>query len=240
MSWPAKMSRDLPDAVHRHAGLADERQVVRLPRLEREVVAVRRALVVPGLADERPRDHAADGVLAGEDLAGDAAAVVELLERDRLLVRGDLEDRVGGRVDDPLPRLLVLLAELLDDLRPDAGLLPSTPRAVRCMNGSITSCGKPCGYVGSACGVTMPIISQWPIVVSLPFDRSSSRPATAGAPACGGQPSSGSTLPRPSASRFGQIEPADRARDVPERVGALVAELVGVRQRARARRRRAR
>ena len=47
-----------------------------------------------------------------------AAAVVELLERDRLLVRGDLEDRVGGRVDDPLARLLVLLAELLDDLRP--------------------------------------------------------------------------------------------------------------------------
>ena len=28
---------------------------------------------------------------------------------------------------------------------PDAGLLPSTPRPVRCMNGSITSCGKPCG-----------------------------------------------------------------------------------------------
>ena len=52
-----------------------------------------------------------------------AAAVVELLERDRLLVRGDLEDGVGGRVDDPLARLLVLLAELLDDLRPRRGLV---------------------------------------------------------------------------------------------------------------------
>ena len=48
----------------------------------------------------------------------DSAGLVELLERDRLLVRGDLEDRVGARVDDPLARALVLLAELLDDLRP--------------------------------------------------------------------------------------------------------------------------
>ena len=95
-----------------------ERQVVRPARLEREVVPVRRALVVPRLADERPGDHPADGVLAREDLARDAAGVVELLERDRLLVRGDLEDGVGRRVDDPLAGLLVLLAELLDDLRP--------------------------------------------------------------------------------------------------------------------------
>ena len=65
MSLPGEDVADLADAVHRHAGLAHERQVVRPPRLEREVVAVRRALVVAGLADERPRDHAADGVLAG-------------------------------------------------------------------------------------------------------------------------------------------------------------------------------
>ena len=108
---------DLADAVDRLPGVADEREVVRPPRLEREVVAVRRALVVARLADERPRDHAADGVLAGQDLARDPAGLVELLERDRLLVRRDLEDRVGGRVDDPLAGALVLLAELLDDLR---------------------------------------------------------------------------------------------------------------------------
>ena len=118
MSRPAKMSPILPTPWTVTPGLAQQRQVVRAPRLEREVVAVRRALVVARLADERPRDHAADGVLAGEDLARDPAGLVELLERDRLLVRGDLEDRVGGRVDDPLARLLVLLAELLDDLRP--------------------------------------------------------------------------------------------------------------------------
>src|SRR5581483_4495202 len=90
---------------------------------------------------------------------------------------------------------------------PLAGLLPSTPRPVRFMNGSITSSGKPCGYVGIGCGVTTPISSQWPVVVSLPRERSRSRPATAGAPGCGGQPSSGSTLPSPSASRVGRSRP---------------------------------
>ena len=49
--------------------------------------------------------------------------------------------------------------------------------------------------------------SQCPVVVSLPFERSRSRPATAGAPGCGGQPSSGITFPRPSASRLGRSRP---------------------------------
>ena len=129
MSQPAKMSRDLPDAVRRVARVADRREVVRAARLEREVVAVRRALVVAGLADERTCDHAADRVLAREDLARDAAARVELLERDRLLVRGDLEDGVGGRVDDPLAGALVLLAELLDDLRARRRLVADHPAA---------------------------------------------------------------------------------------------------------------
>ena len=64
---------------------------------------------------------------------------------------------------------------------PEAALLPSTPRPVRCANSSIISNGKPCGYVGIGSGVTMPMSSQWPVVVSFPFDRSKSRPATAGA-----------------------------------------------------------
>src|SRR5262245_46423459 len=90
---------------------------------------------------------------------------------------------------------------------PEAGLLPRTPRPVWFMNGSITSSGKPCGYVGNAVGVTTPIISQCPVVVSLPLERSIRRPATAGAPGCGGQPSSGRTFPRPSASRLGRSRP---------------------------------
>src|SRR5829696_8582630 len=98
---------------------------------------------------------------------------------------------------------------------PDAALLPSTPRPVRCMNGSITSCGKPCGYVGIAVGVTTPISSQWPVVVSFPFERSSSRPATAGAPGCGGQPSSSITFPSPSASSAGRSRPPTARATLP-------------------------
>src|SRR6186997_1415811 len=98
---------------------------------------------------------------------------------------------------------------------PDAGLLPSTPRPVWFMNGSMTSSGKPCGYVGNAVGVITPISSQWPVVVSLPFERSSSRPATAGAPGCGGQPSSSITLPRPSASSAGRSRPPTARATLP-------------------------
>ena len=98
------------------------------------------------------------------------------------------------------------------------------------MNGSITSSGKPCGYVGNAVGVTTPISSQWPVVVSLPFERSSSRPATAGAPGCGGQPSSGIDVAEAERLEVGQVETADGAGDVAERVRALVPVLGCVRQ----------
>src|SRR5438034_4529598 len=114
---------DLPDAVDGVPGVAKVREVVRSRGLEREVVAIRRPLVVAGLADERPGDDAADRVPSGQDLARDATTVVELLERDRLLVGGDLEHGVGRRVDDPLACLLVLLAELLDDLGPRSRLV---------------------------------------------------------------------------------------------------------------------
>src|SRR5262249_31709767 len=109
--------RDLSHAVDGVAGVADGREVIRSARLEREVVTVRGPLVVARLARERSRDHAPDRVAAGEDLPRDPAAVVELLERDRVLVRGDLEHGVGRRVDDPLSGPLMLLAQLLDDLR---------------------------------------------------------------------------------------------------------------------------
>ena len=90
---------------------------------------------------------------------------------------------------------------------PLAGTFPRTPRPVWFMNGSITSSGNPCGYVGIASGVRIPISSQCPVVVSLPRDRSSSLPATAGAPGWGGHPSSGSTLPSPRASSVGRSSP---------------------------------
>src|SRR5262249_31786075 len=69
-----------------------------------------------GDTDERARNHAAHSVLPREDLAGDATRAVELVQRNRLFVSGDLEDRVRARVDDPLAGALMLFAELLDDL----------------------------------------------------------------------------------------------------------------------------
>ena len=68
--------------------------------------------------------------------------------------------------------------------------------------------------------------------MSLPFERSISRPATAGAP--GLRRAALELLDVAEAERLQvrQVEPADGARDVPERVRALVAELGGVRQRA--------
>src|SRR6266511_696261 len=57
--------------------------------------------------------------------------------------------------------------------------------------------------------------SQWPSVVSLPLERSRSRPATAGAPGMGGHPSSGSTLPSPNASRLGRSRPPTARATLP-------------------------
>ena len=111
---------------------------------------------------------------------------------------------------------------------PDAGLFPSTPRPVWCMNGSMTSCGKPCGYVGIGCGVTMPISSQCPVVVSLPFERSISRPATAGAPGLRRAALERLDVAEPERLEIREIEPTHGASDVAERVRALVAVLGGI------------
>ena len=90
---------------------------------------------------------------------------------------------------------------------PDAATFPITGRPVAAANASITSAGNPLGYVGNGRAVTMPIISQWPVVVSIPRLRSASRPYTAGASPRGGQPRSGMMLPRPSACIAGTSSP---------------------------------
>ena len=59
---------------------------------------------------------------------------------------------------------------------PEAGRLHSTCRPIAASNGSMTSGGKPSGYVGNGRSSTTPIISQWPVVVSLPAPRSARRP----------------------------------------------------------------
>ena len=102
-----------------------------------------------GLADERPRDDPAD-IQRIDQLAHDLAELIKPLEAEMGLVRGDLEDRIGGCVADRLAGPDVLLAEPLDDLgsrrmavAQDAGQLP--PRA---MIASVSERGK----VGTVCG----------------------------------------------------------------------------------------
>ena len=225
---------DLADAVRRVAGVPDRGQVVRTPRLEREVVPVRRPLVVPRRADERAGDDAADGVLAGEDLARGPAGVVQLLERDRLLVRRDLEDGVGRRVDDPLAGLLVLLAELLDHLGAGRGLVAehAAARAVHervdHLVGEPVRVGRERHRGDDAHQLPVPCRG---VLALRPLEQ----------PACDGRRSGlrRASLERldvaePERLEIGQVEAPDRASDVPQRVRAFVPPLGRIRQRTSA------
>jgi hypothetical protein len=69
-----------------------------------------------GLPDEGARNHATDGVVTDENGPGESADLPETFRRPDLLVRGDLEDGIAGRVEDRSPRRLMLRAQLLNDL----------------------------------------------------------------------------------------------------------------------------
>ena len=108
---------DLADADRRES-LARERIHHRVSRrVEREVMAARRARVIRIFADVRARDDAADAVLALHDLARRAAVVVELLDRHVVLMRRNLQHAVSRCVDNERSRLLLLAAVIVDDLR---------------------------------------------------------------------------------------------------------------------------
>ena len=80
----------------------------------------------------------------------------------------------------------------------------------------------------------MPIISQWPVVVSIPGERSRRRPHTDGASGRGRQPRSGMHVPEAERLHRRHLEAADGLSDVRERRGAGRAEGGGVGQVARA------
>ena len=81
--------------------------------------------------------------------ARDAAEIVESLEAERLLVRGDLEHRIGRGVADRLPGPEVLLAKLLDDH--GAGGMPS-PRMPGSLPSAISASVSVSGNAGIVCG----------------------------------------------------------------------------------------
>ena len=195
---------------------------------------VRRALVVARRPEERAGDDAADGVLAGQDLARRATGVVQLLERDRLLVRGDLEHRVGGRVDDPLAGLLVLLAVLLDHLGARRRLVAEHAAA-----GAVHE--RIDHLVGEAVRIRrerdggddahhLPVARRRVLAL-----RALEQPARDRRRA-GLRRAALERLdvPEPERLEIGQVEASDGASDVPERVRAFVSPLGSIRQLTRA------
>src|SRR5688572_6693294 len=86
---------------------------------------------------------------------------------------------------------------------PEAGSLPKTSWPTCFWKGSMISGGKPSGYSGNGSVRTIPDISQWPVVVSLPAERSVSRPCAVPGSDRGSIPSIAVSRPRPSPPRFG-------------------------------------
>ena len=179
-------------------------------RLERKVVAVGRAgEAVLLVADERTGDDAADAMLSDEDLTGDAAVFIQLLQRDDVLVRRDLEHGVCGRINDEVSRAHMLRAVLCDDLGAGPGSVRQNAAARRLAEGLEHFLGEAVGIGGQRIRETTPAISQWPIVVSLPMEASAMR---AQAPVCAGSVPRNdrpSMLPRPQCTIVGMCSLLD-------------------------------
>ena len=110
----AKMSPILPIRVGAAAGGDDAVEDRRLRRRDREVLAVGGAReALRRLAGERPRDHPPDPQRM-HDLRGDPADLEQPLEPEMRLVRRDLQHAVGRGVEDRLARRDVLDAEVAD------------------------------------------------------------------------------------------------------------------------------
>ena len=104
---------DAEDRAPRRGQPVEQRRFVRRHGI---VAPVRRSPEVgAALTDERPRDHPSD-VQRIDQLADRFAKVIEPLQSEMGLVRGDLEHRVRGGVADRLSRPDVLFAEFGDDL----------------------------------------------------------------------------------------------------------------------------
>ena len=126
---PGEELTHLADRVHRHAVGLQLVQVAARGRHQRVVTPAVGALKRALGAGEWPRDHPADGVIAGHLTADAQADLIELLGSDDVDVRGDLEDRVLAGVDDEVPLGDMLGAELLDRLQAVVGPVADHPPA---------------------------------------------------------------------------------------------------------------
>ena len=242
---------DLADRDDRAARARGALQEIAGRRRNREILAVGGADEILGaLADERPGDDAADVERIAEP-ARDAAEIVEPLEPERLLMRGDLQHRIGRGVADRLQRPQVLLAVVLDDSScPDAcrlarmpGSLPSAISAIgqrgRERRGSFR--GNSPSRIRPACRQSPNGRTACPCRARSRRHSPIGRAARASAKPGGARPVDACIAwPRPSASRCGSLKRAApqavavaaplRAgfRDMAERVGARVAVSLGI------------
>ena len=91
-------------------------------RLQRKIVAVGgTAEPFFGISHERTGDHTAHAVPAPQNLPGLAAGIVQLIQRNHVLVGGNLKYGVGGGVDNPLAGFHVLFAVVPDHIRAGIG-----------------------------------------------------------------------------------------------------------------------
>src|SRR5918997_3387098 len=132
----ASAVEDVPDLSYGHRLVARVLYPVQV-RLRGRGYAVVVAVLVLSLVGARlpvegtgdnPFDH--DLTLADEHLVGLFGGLIQLFERDHAGVRGDLEDGVGGGIDDPGPGLLLLGTQLFYDPGPRGRPVPynSAPR----------------------------------------------------------------------------------------------------------------
>ena len=226
------LARDMPpreQVVHfadAHAGNPRRREPVEQRRargLDREVTPVGRAGVGPRAPHERPSDHAAHRVLADQQLARRAAGPIQLLQRHRSLVRRHLEDRVGGRVHDPLPRPLVLLPELRDDRRSRGGLVADHPATGAARELADDVLRKALRIGAERLVEQHPADLPVPGRAVLPLRARQRHAVGGGGLDPGRQPGDGAAAPEAEPLQVRKPQPAHRAGHVAERVAASVA-----------------
>ncbi len=158
---------------------------------------------------------------------------VQLVGRDHVLVRGDLQHRVGRRVDDQVAGGHVLAAEVVDHRRAAVGAVAEDAAA-----GGVAQRVEHLGR--EAVGIRAQRdrrddAHQLPV----PGDRVLARAervqaAVEHALRRGRDADERDDVAEPEPPEHRQVEPAGRLGDVAERVGARVPVVGGVRQRARA------
>jgi hypothetical protein len=149
-------------------------------------------------------------------------------------VRGDLEDGIGRGVDDPLARALVLLAELLDDLRA-RGRLVAEHAAPRPVHERVDHVVREALRIGRKRRLSdhahqLPVARRRVLALGTleqaSGDGRSARLRRAAFERL--------DVPEPERLHVRQVEAAHRSRDVAERVRALVTVCCGIRKRSRA------